>query len=80
MPIASSKDITYTNPVKRTNSVDEAIISYSKKDTRQISSAVVRCTSKASGEKTWHPGGTDPNAPEHVTTELKDENGNHVTT
>ncbi|KAK4151711.1 hypothetical protein C8A00DRAFT_45114 [Chaetomidium leptoderma] len=32
------------------------------------------------GGETWHTGGTDPNAPEHLTVEFLDSNGDHVTT
>lgn len=33
-----------------------------------------------SGKRSWHTGGTDPNAKEHLTVEMLDANGNHITT
>ncbi|KAM7187658.1 hypothetical protein V8F33_011125 [Rhypophila sp. PSN 637] len=55
-------------------------MTYAKKDSRAISYAVVKGTPTWTGDLTWHTGGNDPNAPEHLTVELKDSNGNHVTT
>ena len=33
-----------------------------------------------SGGASWHSGGTDPNAPVHLTVEYLDSHGKHVTT
>lgn len=95
--LTSANDVEYTNPIKRTDSVDQAVIAYSKTDTRDIASARVNCTPRPElvtplslplsahnlhskrGENTWHTGGTDPNAPEHVTVVYEDSNGQHVT-
>ena len=44
MVIKKSGDVTYTNPLKRTDSVDKAVTDYSKKDTRDIVSGQVKCT------------------------------------
>ncbi|AEO68226.1 72a36eb6-7895-4f40-b13d-97c2a2ff81f6 [Thermothielavioides terrestris] len=79
-PITDVNDVAFTDELKRTRSAEEAVIAYSQQDTRDLSSAVVRCTPAHVGGNTWHTGGSDPNAPEHLTVEYKDRNGNHVTT
>ncbi|KAL2134919.1 hypothetical protein VTI74DRAFT_10411 [Chaetomium olivicolor] len=72
--------VSFTNAHKRTTSAENAVISYSQTDSRDLATAIVKCTPKSAGEDTWHVGGSNPNAPEHLTVEFKDSNGNHVTT
>lgn len=47
MAITSASKVKYTNPIKRTNSVDKAVMAYSQTDNRDIASATVKCTPKA---------------------------------
>ncbi|PLB47736.1 hypothetical protein P170DRAFT_476413 [Aspergillus steynii IBT 23096] len=67
MPLTEPKDIGYTNPQRRSPSVDRAVTVYSEKDTREINGATVKCTPEHDGQKTWHTGGTNPDSPLHVT-------------
>lgn len=48
MVITTSTDISYTDPLKRTDSADLAVKLYSQRDTRDLAQAVVRCTPQAS--------------------------------
>ncbi|KAF4510000.1 hypothetical protein G6O67_001929 [Ophiocordyceps sinensis] len=80
MVITTSTDISYTDPLKRTDSADLAVKLYSQRDTRDLAQAVVRCTPQASGGLTWHTGGTDPAAPTHLTVDYGNSYGQHVTT
>ncbi|KAK1753231.1 hypothetical protein QBC47DRAFT_415938 [Echria macrotheca] len=75
-----SNDVSFTNELVRSPSAEIAVVTYSYSDSRDLSSAVVKCLPKKLGGKSWHKGGTDPKAPEHLTVEFIDSNGNHVTT
>ncbi|KAI1487279.1 hypothetical protein F5X96DRAFT_650649 [Biscogniauxia mediterranea] len=43
-------------------------------------SSEFQCQRISSGERTWHTGGTDPNAPMHLSVPFSDSRGKHVTT
>ncbi|KAK4653425.1 hypothetical protein QC762_0083460 [Podospora pseudocomata] len=78
--ITDASGVSFTNPLKRTPSAEQAVMTYARNDSRPITFGLVKGTPAWKGDETWHTGGTDPNAPEHLTVELKDSNGNHITT
>ncbi|KAI1183984.1 hypothetical protein F5B17DRAFT_102251 [Nemania serpens] len=79
MPIKNKANVNYTNPIKRSNSADQAVMNYAS-TSPNIQGAVIRSIPAHAGGDTWHTGGTDPNAKEHITVEFKDAAGNHITT
>ncbi|KAK0649991.1 hypothetical protein B0T16DRAFT_350943 [Cercophora newfieldiana] len=78
--IESARGVSFTDSQKRTPAAEHAVRWYAALDPRPIAAALVRCTSALLGGRTWHSGGTDPNAPEHLTVDFKDKYGNHITT
>ncbi|KAI0414359.1 hypothetical protein F5X98DRAFT_377813 [Xylaria grammica] len=80
MATDNSGNVHYTDASKRTPSADRAVTQYSQTDSRNISSALIRCTPAKVGAKTWHTAGSNPNSPVHLTVEFRDPSGKHITT
>ncbi|KAJ5781204.1 hypothetical protein N7457_006364 [Penicillium paradoxum] len=80
MAISKATDIIYPVSLQRTPSADQAVMDYTTTDSRDIAFAEMRAAPSPAGLTTWHKGGTDPNAPDHLTVDLKGPNGNHITT
>ncbi|KAL2674252.1 hypothetical protein Neosp_012703 [[Neocosmospora] mangrovei] len=80
MGINSTDYIGFTNEAARTSEAEQAIVTYTQQDTRNFGSAMVLCTPTKHGKKSWHKGGTNPNAREHITVAFQGPTGKHITT
>ncbi|KAH7009766.1 hypothetical protein EDB80DRAFT_413877 [Ilyonectria destructans] len=79
--IQDPNDIVFTNELVRSGSAEQAVMDFSKTGLggRPSNHAVVKCTPRKDGRRSWHTGGSGKNEPKHVTVEFK-QDGNHVTT
>ncbi|KAM3549193.1 hypothetical protein MY1884_005500 [Beauveria asiatica] len=80
MVLDSSSKISFTSEHKRSSSAEDAVKAYAQTDSRSIETALVKSIPKKAGGDTWHVGGTNANAPEHITVEFWDASGGFITT
>ncbi|KAK0670157.1 hypothetical protein QBC41DRAFT_390420 [Cercophora samala] len=75
-------NVDFSIPTNRDRKATGAVLEYAKgwKGPRRIADILIKNVPVSQGGKAWHAGGTNGKAPEHVTAQLFDADGNLMTT
>ncbi|KAK0736208.1 hypothetical protein B0T21DRAFT_451016 [Apiosordaria backusii] len=75
-------NVDFTIPTRRDRKATGAVLEYAKRWTgpRPITSIVIKNVPVTRGGMAWHSGGSNSEAPEHVTAQLYDDEGQLITT